>query len=273
MNCPKCQTKVAEGHFYCPNCRTMIHSNIEEEAGANRGMVERAGSVLFNLLLIGFIIAGSVVVARQINWQELIDQFKGKPEGRVKVERPETRARAIFIASRSTDQVVEAASSTEMKKSERSSGPTGIESVRALSQKIEELPTLEEAAKSTVAQPAQSLPARIEPAKNSDPSSTAPVAPDKPVQTPRSNPALSAEQIDAKQSGDAGFVTITSYVAARIYVDGQFSGVTPRTVKLTSGDHQIRLIADGFEDWTRRVRLKSKQQVGLMASMKKKPGP
>lgn len=264
MNCPKCQAKVADGHFYCPICRTMIHSNIEEEAEANRGLVERAGSVLFNLLLIGFIIAGSVVVARQINWQELIDQFKGKPEGRMKVERTETRPRAGSNAARPGDSVVAAAAPAEMKKSDR---PAGVESVRALSQKIEELPTLEEVAKNSAAPAIQTRSETTESNRDAEPRSST-----KPVQTPRPNPALGAEQIDAKQSGDAGFVTINSYVAARIYVDGQFSGVTPRTVKLTSGDHQIRLIADGYDDWTRRVRLKSKQQVGLMASLKKKLG-
>jgi hypothetical protein len=81
---------------------------------------------------------------------------------------------------------------------------------------------------------------------------------------------LGVEQIDAKSAGETGFVSVNSYTPARIYVDGQFSGVTPRTIRLTAGDHQIRLIADGYEDWTRRVRLKARQQVGIMASMKKK---
>ena len=67
-----------------------------------------------------------------------------------------------------------------------------------------------------------------------------------------------------------GYLAIDSYIAAKIYVDGQFSGTTPRTVKLIPGDHQIRLIADGYDDWTRRVKLRGSQQVGIKAAMKKR---
>ncbi|MCI0664731.1 MAG: PEGA domain-containing protein [Acidobacteria bacterium] len=78
-------------------------------------------------------------------------------------------------------------------------------------------------------------------------------------------------KIDENYSG-AGVVAINSYTQARIYINGQFSGTTPRTIRLSAGDHQIRLTADGYDDWTRRIRLKTKQQLGIMASMKRK-GP
>jgi len=77
------------------------------------------------------------------------------------------------------------------------------------------------------------------------------------------------EQIVAKNGDETGLV-INSHTPAKIYVNGQYSGITPRTIKLDTGDYQIRLMADGYEDWTRRIRLKNKQQVGISASMKKK---
>jgi hypothetical protein len=246
---------------------------VDEENRAKRAMVARVGSVLINLLLLAFIIGGSIIVAKQINWQELINQFKGKPAGKVKVEKNELRSRSVQGGSRSVEKGVEVALPAETKNSERSSRPPGIESVRALSQKIEELPTLEESTKnSPVSTTHPATESAKEPAKDQDVNSSPLAVTARPGQIPRPNPALAAEQIDAKQSGEEGFVTINSYISARIYVDGQFSGATPRTVKLTPGDHQIRLIADGYDDWTRRVRLRSKQQIGLMASMKKRPG-
>src|SRR5262249_3497999 len=91
-----------------------------------------------------------------------------------------------------------------------------------------------------------------------------------PVRNVRDGTELDVEHIEVKKRGEVGYVAIDSYIPARIYVDGQFSGLTPRTVKLSVGDHLVRLIAEGCEDWTRRVKLKSDQQIGIMASMKKK---
>ncbi|MBK7598528.1 MAG: PEGA domain-containing protein [Acidobacteria bacterium] len=59
---------------------------------------------------------------------------------------------------------------------------------------------------------------------------------------------------------------------AKIYIDGHYSGPTPTTVRLTAGDHQVRLIADGYDEWTRRVKLKSRRQTAIMASMRRAPG-
>jgi hypothetical protein len=104
--------------------------------------------------------------------------------------------------------------------------------------------------------------------------------------TPETNPAAKSETDAASDapptgvesmnamSGDAeGLVAINSDVPARIYINGQFSGTTPRTVKMKVGDLQIRLIADGYDDWTRRIKLKSRQQLGITAAMKKRDAP
>ena len=67
-----------------------------------------------------------------------------------------------------------------------------------------------------------------------------------------------------------GLISINSYVPARIYIDGQFSGVTPRAVKLVAGDHHISLMADGYREYSRKVKVDGHQQIGMVASMTKK---
>lgn len=64
-------------------------------------------------------------------------------------------------------------------------------------------------------------------------------------------------------------LTIKSYVPARIYINGEFSGVTPRTVKLLAGEHTVTLVADGYQEWARKVKLSGQQQAGILASLKK----
>ena len=81
---------------------------------------------------------------------------------------------------------------------------------------------------------------------------------------------ISLEPLDKTLSVNTGLVTLNSYTRARIYIDGQFSGMTPRTIKLLSGEHTITLMADGYEEWTKKIRLNGRQQAGLMASMNRK---
>lgn len=81
---------------------------------------------------------------------------------------------------------------------------------------------------------------------------------------------ISLEPLDKTLSASTGLVTLNSYTRARIYIDGQYSGVTPRTVKLLAGEHTITMIADGCEEWSRKIRLNGRQQMGLMASMNRK---
>ena len=76
----------------------------------------------------------------------------------------------------------------------------------------------------------------------------------------------------ADSSQEEALLSINSIVTAKIYIDGQYSGATPTTIRLTAGDHQVRLIADGYDEWTRRVKLKSRRQTAIMASMRRAPG-
>jgi PEGA domain len=67
-----------------------------------------------------------------------------------------------------------------------------------------------------------------------------------------------------------GLVSINSYIPARIYIDGQFSGMTPRAVKLVAGEHQISLMAEGYREYSRKVKVDGHQQIGMVASMTRK---
>lgn len=81
---------------------------------------------------------------------------------------------------------------------------------------------------------------------------------------------LDVEPAEIALAPDVGLVIIKSYTRARIYIDGQFSGYTPRSVKLTMGEHGVTLLADGYEEWSRKLRLKGSQQIGIMAALVKK---
>ncbi len=164
MQCPKCQAEVPDMHFFCTNCLTQVRSFDQDDLQHKRGIVERVGSVLIDVLLSVFIIGGSILIARQINWRELVYGFQRPPD------------------------------------------------------------------------------AQTEPGRKKSPSTI------------------------------TSSVSVSSPVQARVYLDGQFSGHTPHTLELIPGDHQIKLVADGYQDWVRKVRMKNKQKLDIKASMKKKNG-
>lgn len=80
MRCPKCQTDVPDGHFYCPNCRVSIYGYLPEGGIANGGKLERAGRRLLDLLLLLALIGGGIVLARAIKWKELLNSFNSSAE-------------------------------------------------------------------------------------------------------------------------------------------------------------------------------------------------
>jgi hypothetical protein len=83
-------------------------------------------------------------------------------------------------------------------------------------------------------------------------------------------PRLEVESSGVTLNANTGLVTIKSYVPARIYIDGVYSGTTPRSVKLLAGEHIITLLAQGHQDYTRKVKVSGQQQMGILASMSKK---
>lgn len=265
MQCPKCQAEVPEWHFYCPNCCTQVQTYKPEIERPPRGRFERAGARVLEAMVWMLIIAALVLTGRAVQWNEIFAAIRGYTDVSEKSGTDSKVKRASRTRSDEDrpDKAPMVAKTAEVSRQEKKDA---VESVRAMPQKIEELPSVEDHPQSQ--KPGlPAAPVRVE---------NAPVvtAPDSTSKSAIRSASVDAhrgiEQVDAKKSGDTGLVVINSYTPARIYINGQFSGITPRTIKLTPGDHQIRLIADGYADWTRRVRLETKQQIEVMASMKKK---
>jgi hypothetical protein len=42
---------------------------------------------------------------------------------------------------------------------------------------------------------------------------------------------------------------------ADIEVDGAFVGSTPSSLELTTGDHNVVIVKNGFKQWTRTIRI------------------
>ncbi|MBI3422007.1 MAG: PEGA domain-containing protein [Acidobacteria bacterium] len=76
-------------------------------------------------------------------------------------------------------------------------------------------------------------------------------------------------QSEAAINRNTGGLSLKSDTRAKVYLDGQFSGFTPQTVRLAPGEHKVSVLADGHEEWSRKIRLKAGQQINLKASLKK----
>jgi hypothetical protein len=64
-------------HFYCPTCLTPVQDYLSDASRSRRAAFQRVVSNLLTILLLAFIIGASVMLARSINWKEIIDNFKG----------------------------------------------------------------------------------------------------------------------------------------------------------------------------------------------------
>ena len=79
-------------------------------------------------------------------------------------------------------------------------------------------------------------------------------------------------QSEVAANRNTGGLTLNSGTRGKVYLDGQFSGYTPQTIRLTPGMHKVSVLADGYEEWNRKIRLKAGQQLTLKASLKKTAG-
>lgn len=68
-----------------------------------------------------------------------------------------------------------------------------------------------------------------------------------------------------------GYLVIRSSPSrARIYVDGSYKGTTPKTIKIRSGWHSIRLTKTGYYDWRERVYVSRGERSYIYADLDKK---
>ena len=77
--------------------------------------------------------------------------------------------------------------------------------------------------------------------------------------------AEEAEQTESpeKVQQQTGFLNVTSSVPAQVYVDHKVVGETPIKVSLAQGKHLVRIVANGFDPFVRRVRIMSNQTQAL----------
>jgi len=58
---------------------------------------------------------------------------------------------------------------------------------------------------------------------------------------------------------------------AAVYADGALAGNTPTNLKLSSGDHQIRIMLDGYKEWSQTVHVQGGVDSQISASLEKEP--
>lgn len=241
MQCPNCRSAIPEYHYYCPRCRIPVQDYLREGADRRRDLLGRVLNNLLTLAILSIFVGGSVIVARQIDWREMYRVFFEQPDGSGG-RMPAERGKPEPASGRRRGREPEQPGGTTRGSRDISSG--GIESVRQLPRPIEELPF----PGGGEANPAKTAPRRG---------------------LAQPEPGEIVGEIASQEAGDDAYLSIDCYTPARIYIDGQYSGTTPATIRLSAGDHMLRLMADGYDDWTRRIRLRSRQQTGLTASLKK----
>ena len=75
---------------------------------------------------------------------------------------------------------------------------------------------------------------------------------------------------ESAASSDAATVSLTTNPdGADVYVDGQFNGNSPATLKLKPGKHTIRVSMTGYSDWTRDISTDAGSSVHLTATLQK----
>jgi len=259
MQCPKCQVEIPEWHFYCPNCRIQIQTYEPDGERPKHGRFDRAGArALIALAWLSVIIA-LVLIGRAAVWGELLAAIRGDTSASAKVEtgskvKPTPRARSD--KGQVDGKGSKAAKVAESSEPEKTGKKAPVEGGNA--------PKSQEVSPS-----AEKKEKKEKKAQTESPPSTPEKVGKPPSVQDQSQSQIPVERLDAKNSDETG-VVINSSTPARIYINGQFSGDAPLSIRMSPGDYQIKLIADGYEDWTRRVRVKNKQRVEITALLKKK---
>jgi TonB family protein len=86
--------------------------------------------------------------------------------------------------------------------------------------------------------------------------------------TPAKAMVESAPAAESAASSEAATVSLTTNPdGADVYVDAQFNGNSPATLKLKPGKHTIRVSMTGYSDWTRDISTDSGSSVNLKATL------
>ena len=275
MKCHYCQSLIPSNGLRCPNCEAVQRSASQSLIAEHIGVPPRRTTgwmmqtLRYGLLagsLLGLALAVGVSAARFFNTDSLLP----KPS-------PQKQARSGPTPKPDTDPAAGTAPA-EQQAATRPPAPAQNETG---------VPATKPAAAHALDRPAPTAPATVPPQASTPPESAPPEVsrveppPSRTESAPAPRDAATAEDalpadspnLEAENIGlspQTGLLTIKSYIPARVYIDGQFSGLTPRTVKLSAGEHVINLMAEGHVEWSRKVSLKGKQQVGVVASMQPK---
>ncbi len=232
--CPICQCEVIEWHYYCTNCHTIIKQTESPGSGISsyRGKVERS---LVTWVFIGGFVLGSGVLAWTIDWQGLGRLLRGQTMTQEEVI-DQTRSIDEKLARRRLPRqrplTLEAGGEPSRTGVEATGPATALAIVQSGETERRGLDRL------------GAVPRRAE-----------------------MTPEVEIDQYETAPTEKSGIVSINCPVPARVYIDGQYSGVTPRTVHLLAGEHQVRLVAEGYLEWNNLIQVRSRHQMGVLASM------
>ena len=247
MKCPHCYLDAPDWHSYCLRCHRPIrpYSPHSGQAGPRRTLDRnRVWVTLSSWSLTAVFVVGSLVMIRLIDWGGLMSLLHQEPPSLIATVEEERSSQPSSRRNRRGDSRKSLLAAGENSSQAVPGEPTEAESVRGMSGRLEELPGLES----------------VDVANESGNGSRRPLP-------SLDESGVLIEQTDPPPTDSTGLLTISAYAPARIYIDGQYSGVTPRTVHLLAGDHQVRLVADGYVEWSSRVSVKKHQQMGMLASM------
>lgn len=86
----------------------------------------------------------------------------------------------------------------------------------------------------------------------------------------QSGPQARAKVEAEKPAAEVGIILVSSVPdGAEVYIDGNFVGGTPATLKLAPGKHTIRVALKDYKDWSRELSLLASSEVKLTATLEK----
>lgn len=257
MQCPGCQGEVLGWHFYCPDCRTQLRWTTGTSLTAYEiGKIEppeprpsRKLPVILTAAAVSGVVLAIIVTAVNLSHRNAAPH--------------QSLTQNAFVLAES----VALAESVVKRPVARHAASTASE--RKLGEKAAQPLTPEHAPRESPKPLAKPEPSERDAQLDAAPAPQRAALKSTATETVK-DAEINAEPLDSAFDPRTSLLTIKSDTRARIYINGQFSGVTPRTIRLLAGEHTITLSADGCEDWSRKIQLQGRQQMNIMAPLSKK---
>jgi hypothetical protein len=283
MNCHRCQTGIKHWRTHCPQCGAQLlplpYSTISDASSAAPPRARRAPLVkalrlsLLVVALVGLAVTAKLNSARSSGQTLRPDAGSGKQASAAPSSTPAPEIPAAEESSPPSPSVAENSATTARPPRPTAPPPAALRAESPNKSVAVNAPALTALGAPPVAAAAPRRPVEAV-APTADTPQRADIAMPKVSSLPQSIEARAGLEVEGGAvllTRHTALLTVKSYVPARVYIDGAYSGVTPRSVKLVAGEHTVTLVADGFQEWTRKVRLNGQQQAGILASLKR-PG-